>query len=112
MKKSSKHFYTLGEKKRFSSSNQTQSYSDPGMKVPCVIIAVICSLIALSEQASLVGNSDNQKDKFRALVLGNGEAPAYTIVDRRAPNIELRSYYPGKNQRLIKRNLTQFNALY
>ena len=59
------------------------------MQVLCVVIAVICSLIAASEQASL-----NQNDKFRALVLGNGEAPAYTIVERRAANIEVRRYRP------------------
>ncbi len=47
-----------------------------------------------SSQASMIGNSLNQNDKLRALVLGNGEAPAYTIVDRRAANIEIRRYWP------------------
>lgn len=57
------------------------------MKLFLITIAVICFLVAISEQAPLIAGLD------KSLVLGNGETPPYQILETLAENVELRKYY-------------------
>lgn len=52
-------------------------------------IAVLCCMVASTEQASLADAID------KAIVMGNGEAPVYQILETRPNNVEIRNYFGG-----------------